>query len=216
MRDGRGEDYPTLPPAHPSSAPRGLPLYEARARVGTAVTIETVRLTLRELGAEDAPFVQVLYNDRDFLANVGDRGVRSLEDARRYIADGPVRSYRQHGFGLYLMVARDSGEPVGMCGLLRRDWHGEVEIGFALLPAARLKGYALEAGAAVLEFARASLALERVVALTAPDNQGSIRVLERLGFRFARMVRAPDAPGDSRLFVWLPSPGAGPKTLKFP
>ncbi|HEX4388556.1 MAG TPA: GNAT family N-acetyltransferase [Steroidobacteraceae bacterium] len=163
--------------------------------------IRTARLELRELTSDDAPFVLALYTDPDFIANVGDRGVRTLEDARRYIAESPVRSYRQHGFGLYLVCARDSGESLGMCGLLRRDWHADVEIGFALLPPARRRGYALEAAAAVVQFARESLRLERVVALTAPDNQSSIRVLEKIGLRFERMVHAPDAPGDSRLFV---------------
>lgn len=171
--------------------------------------IGTARLGLRELTSDDAPFVLALYTDPDFIANVGDRGVRTLEDARRYIAEGPVLSYRQHGFGLYLVSARDSGESLGMCGLLRRDWHPDVEIGFALLPSARRHGYALEAAAAVVQFARDSLRLERLVALTAPDNQRSIRVLERIGLRFERMVHAPDAPGDSRLFVLeLPAEGS--------
>lgn len=162
--------------------------------------IDTERLTLRELTGDDAAFLVALYTDPDFIANVGDRGVRTLEDARRYIDQVLRRSYQEHGFGLWLMASKESGAALGMCGLLRRDWHPHVEIGFALLPAARLQGYTLEAAAGVAQFARDSLHLERLVALTAPDNRGSIRVLERLGFRFERMVRAKEAEGDSRLF----------------
>ena len=173
-------------------------LYDVR---GVRSMISTARLDLREVADEDAPFVLALYTDPDFLANIGDRGVRTLEDARRYIAESPVRSYREHGFGLYLMAVRESGEALGMCGLLRRDWHPDVEIGFALLPGARHHGYAFEAAAAVVMFARESLRLERLVALTAPDNRRSIRILERLGMQFEGMVRAPNAPGDSRRFV---------------
>jgi RimJ/RimL family protein N-acetyltransferase len=162
--------------------------------------ISTERLTLRELTADDAPFVLALYSDPDFIANVGDRGVHSLESAARYIEQVLRRSYREHGFGLWLMVSKDAGESLGMCGLLRRDWHPYVEIGFALLPAARTRGYMFEAAAAVAHFARDSLHLERLIALTAPANVPSIRILERLGFKFERMVRAAEADGDSRLF----------------
>jgi RimJ/RimL family protein N-acetyltransferase len=175
-----------------------LQLYEARTR-GSAAVIETERLMLGELTAGDAAFLLALHTDPDFIANIGDRGVHTLEDARRYIDQVLRRSYREHGFGLWLMARRDSGEAVGLCGLVSRDWHPHVEIGFALLPAARLRGYVFEAAAAVVAFARDSLRLERLIALTAPDNGRSIRVLERLGFRFERLVRA-GADGDSRLF----------------
>ena len=161
--------------------------------------ISTERLTLRELTAGDAAFLLALHSDPDFIANVGDRGVHSLEDARRYIDQVLRRSYLEHGFGLWLMATKESGEAVGLCGLVRRDWHPYVEIGFALLPAARRRGYVFEAAAAVVPFARDSLHLERLIALTAPDNRRSIRILERLGFRFERMLRA-GADGDSRLF----------------
>jgi RimJ/RimL family protein N-acetyltransferase len=170
------------------------------ASPGRAVPASTERLELRELVAEDAPFVLALYSDPDFIANIGDRGVHTLEDARRYIERVIRHSYREYGLGLWLMVAKDSDEALGMCGLVRRDWHAYVEIGFALLPATRQRGYVFEASVAVVQFARDALRLERLIALTAPDNRRSIRILERLGFRFERMVQAPEAAGDSRLF----------------
>ena len=163
--------------------------------------LETDRLRLRHLSAADAPLILELLNDPDFIRNIGDRGVRTLEEARQYILTGPAASYEQHGFGLDLVESRQSGLGVGICGLLRRDCHPDVELGFAFLPAARGQNYAFEAGRATLDFGIRSLGLTRIVAVTAPDNIASIRVLEKLGFRFDSMVSWPNPERESRLFV---------------
>lgn len=163
---------------------------------------ETARLRLRRLSSADAAFVLELHSDPDFLANIGDRGVHSLEDAQRYIADGPAMSYERLGFGLYLVELKDTRAALGLCGLLRRDSHPDVEIGFAFLPRARRRGYALEAAAATLQLAVHALGLTRIVAITALDNAGSIRILERLGLRFERMVHFTPDGRESRLFVF--------------
>ena len=164
--------------------------------------IETARLRLREMSGDDARFIVEVLTDPDFIANVGDRGVHDLAAARRYIADGPGGSYVRHGFGLYLVELLTTRTPLGMCGLLRRDSHPDVEIGFAFVPRARGHGYALEAARATLAFAQQTLGLTRVVALTAPDNRPSIRILESIGLRFERMVRFTPDGGERRLFVF--------------
>jgi [ribosomal protein S5]-alanine N-acetyltransferase len=143
-----------------------------------------------------------LLNDPDFIRNIADRGVRTEDEAQRYILEGPGASYEQHGFGLYLVESKQSGVGVGICGLLRRECHPDVEIGFAFLPAARGQSYASEAGQAVLNFALQTLRLQRIVALTAPDNFASMRVLEKLGFHFDRMVSWMNPTHGSRLFVF--------------
>ena len=163
--------------------------------------IETKRLLLRTLSEADAPFVLALLNDPDFLAQVGDRGAHDLESARRYVHEGPGASYARYGFGLNLMQLKRSSAAIGLCGLLRRDSHPDVEIGFALLPEARGQGLALEAAAATVSWGLSTLALKRIVALTAPENTGSIRILERIGLRFERMVQYSADGRDSRLFV---------------
>lgn len=145
-----------------------------------------------------------LLNDADFIRNIADRGVRTEDEAQSYILKGPAASYEQHGFGLYLVEAKASGARVGICGLLRRDCHPDVEIGFAFLPAARGQSFASEAGQAVLDFGIRALQLQRVVALTAPDNFASMRVLEKLGFHFDRMVAWMNPKRGSRLFVFEP------------
>jgi [ribosomal protein S5]-alanine N-acetyltransferase len=162
--------------------------------------VETARLRLRELTAADAPFILELLTDPDFRANVGDRGVHDLDGARRYTEDSAGASYRTHGFGLWLIERRSDARALGLCGLLRRDSHPDTELGFALLPHARGQGYALEAAAATLEVARARFGLERLVAITAPANTASIRLLERLAFRYERTARF-SADGESRLYV---------------
>jgi [ribosomal protein S5]-alanine N-acetyltransferase len=169
---------------------------------------ETTRLRLRQFEQRDAPFIVELLTDPEFLRNIGDRGVHDEADAQRYIASGPVASYARNGFGLYKMELKDSSTAIGMCGLLRRDTHPDVEIGFALLPKYRRTGYTLEAARAVMQLAQHVLGLTRVVAITAPDNAASIRILERLNMKFAGMVHYTSDGGVSRLFVWEPAAGA--------
>lgn len=151
--------------------------------------VETPRLRLREMQAGDAPFILRLLNDDAFLRYIGDRGVRNEDDARRYIAEGPVASYARHGFGLYVVERRADGVALGICGLLRREALTDPDLGFALLREHRRAGYAREAAAATLAHAREALGLARVVAIVAPANARSAALLESLGFVFERPVR---------------------------
>ena len=154
---------------------------------------ETPRLRLRSLDAErDAPFILALVNEPSWLENIGDRGVRSLDDARAYVTNGPLASYAQHGFGLFCVELRDTGEAIGMCGLLKRDWLGDVDVGFAFFPKFWAKGYAYESAAGVIEWARVARGVTRVVGIVKPGNLASIRVLEKLGMTFERVVTSPD------------------------
>lgn len=162
--------------------------------------IESERLSLRRLNAGDAEFILELLNDPSFIQNIGDRGVRTVEDACRYIANGPVASYEKFGFGLYLVQIKESGVPIGICGLLKRESLADVDVGFAFLPGFRQKGYAFESAAAVMRYGRDVLGLNRIVAITAPENEGSIRVLEKLGLRFEKMVHLLGHGRESKLF----------------
>ncbi len=163
--------------------------------------VETERLILRRLTVDDAEFIFELLNEPSFLQYIGDRGVRSLDDAQEYILNGPVASYEQHGFGLYLTVLRESKVPIGICGLLKRESLEDVDIGFAFLPKYWSKGYAFESASAVMDYGRELLGLKRIVAITAPDNDASIRLLEKLGMRFEKMVTLVEDGPESRLFA---------------
>jgi RimJ/RimL family protein N-acetyltransferase len=151
--------------------------------------VETPRLELRRLDEEDAPFMLALLNDEAFLRYIGDRNVRTDDDARAYIRTGPMASYEQHGHGLYLVVAKADRRPVGTCGILRRETLPDPDLGFAFAAEHRGKGYGQEAAAAVLAYARKSLGMTRMAAIVSPDNQPSLRALAKLGFAFERMVR---------------------------
>ena len=163
--------------------------------------IETERLTLREMSEADAGFVLELLNDPDFIRNVADRGVRTIEDAGRYISERFVESYRRQGFGFWLVEPKDEGLPAGICGLVKRDSLPGIDIGYAFLPQFRSRGYAYESASAVLRHARDVLGLRRLYAITNPDNAGSIRVLEKLGMRFERMVRLSAEESEIKLFA---------------
>lgn len=164
--------------------------------------LETDRLVLRRMSAGDAEFMLGLLNEPSWLRFIGDRGVRTLEDARAYILKGPVDMYDRLGFGLYIAELKEEGIPIGICGLVKRDFLEDVDIGFALLPGFWGQGYAYEAASAVMEHGKADLGLKRIVAITNPANQSSIRLLEKLGLKFDRMIRATADGPEIRLFVW--------------
>lgn len=154
--------------------------------------LTTERLTLRELTDNDAPFILALLNDPDFIRTIGDRAVRTLDDARAYIRNGPVASYAQNGHGLWRVALAGADTPIGMCGLIKRAGLPDPDIGYAYLPEFRSKGYAVEAAAATLAFARDNLKLARLLGITSMDNDRSGKVLERIGLRRDGEVRLPD------------------------
>lgn len=166
------------------------------------MVLATRRLQVRRFTLADAPFILELLNDAAFIHYIGDKGVRTLEEARGYLENGPLASYATFGFGLYLVVRNDGEVPVGMCGLLKRPTLDAPDIGYAFLPAFTGKGYATEAAAAVLQHERAAHGLQRIVAITSPDNVASQRVLEKAGLYFdSRMVLNEGDPAVD-LFVW--------------
>ena len=161
--------------------------------------LTTERLVLRWLAAEDADFIVALMNDPDWLRFIGDRGIRTADDARGYIATGPTSMYARLGFGLYAVELRETQAAIGICGLVERDWLEAVDLGFAFLPRFRGAGYAHEAAAATLDHAR-MLGLDRVLAIVSPDNEDSVRLLTKLGFTFQRMARPPAAADEVCIF----------------
>jgi len=163
--------------------------------------LETDRLALRRAAADDAGFMYELMNDPGWLEHIGDRGIRSVDDARGYIRDRLQAQYLRLGYGLYLVELKNPRTPVGLCGLVKRDWLDDVDLGFAFLPQFRGRGCALEAAAATLEHAHAVLGLARIVAIVSPANRASIRVLERLGMRLERRVTPPAETTEVCLFA---------------
>ena len=162
------------------------------------IVAETERLQLCRLALSDAPFVLELVNDPSWIRFIGDRGIRTLAQAEAYLREGPMASYAEHGFGLYLVRRTVDGMRLGMCGLIKRPSLPHVDIGFAFLPQFTGQGYAFEAATAVLHHARQDLNLTTIVAITAPDNQRSINLLQKLGLHYQEAITlAKDQPAVS-------------------
>ena len=152
------------------------------------IVLETERLVLRWFEIKDAPFILELVNDPAWIQFIGDKGIRNLEDAQKYILNGPVDMYNKVGFGLYLVEQKEDLTPLGMCGLIKRDSLEDVDIGFAFLEKFRSKGYGYESASAVIEYGVQQLGLKRIVAITTIDNINSGKLLEKVGLRFEKII----------------------------
>jgi RimJ/RimL family protein N-acetyltransferase len=158
--------------------------------------IETTRLQLRELITDDAEFIIGLVNEPSFMANIGDKGVRTLDDAGEFILDGPWRRGQKPGYGQFMVELKPDGIPIGVCGLLYRERLDLTDVGCAFLPAYWRQGIAYEAAAAVMDYGRSTLGVEKIVGLTSKENLASIGLLEKFGMSFQGMVKmSDDDPG---------------------
>lgn len=167
----------------------------------TLKVLETDRLILRQLSPEDAPFILQLVNEPSWLRYIGNKGIKTLDAARAYILNGPVEMYARLGFGLYMVELKAEACPIGICGLIKRDSLEDVDIGFAFLPQFWGKGYAYESASAVMEYGKESFGLTRLVAITSAENYVSARLLEKLGFKFERMVKLSSDGEPVKLFA---------------
>jgi len=172
---------------------------EVRGAEARHVVLATDRLILRWLTLDDAPFILVLLNDPSWLRFIGDKGVRTLDEARDYLRQGPIAMYERAGFGLYLTELKAGGIPIGLCGLIKRESLEDVDIGFAFLPQFQGQGYAHESAAAVLTHGQRNFGMQRIVAITSPDNGRSAGLLEKLGMKLEKTVKL-DGRDDE---VWL-------------
>lgn len=165
-----------------------------------SLELNTVRLKLREFVPNDAAFVVRLLNEPSFIEFIGDRGVRTLRDAERYLREGPISSYRRFGHGLLRVSLKDGDIPIGMCGLVKRDTLPHPDIGFALLPAFWGQGFVTEAARAAMKYGREVLGIQVVLGITTPSNVRSIAVLEKLGLSFLEEKPLGDRPELLKIF----------------
>ena len=163
--------------------------------------LETERLLLSRLSYDDCEFIYELVNEPTFKKYIGDKNVSSLEDAHEYLKNGPIGSYEQHGFGMFLVTAKADNTPLGICGLVKRAQFEEPDLGFAFLKRFWSHGYALESSRAVMEFGMSQLGLQRIIAMADPQNCASVRLLEKLGLLFERTVRMDGDSHDIHLFA---------------
>ncbi len=170
------------------------------ASIARMKILESERLILRPLTADDGDFMLELMNEPGFIKYVADRGLRTATDAAGYIEEKILPSYARFGFGFYRVDLKDSATPIGISGLVKRETLADVDVGFALLARFCGQGYAYEAAAAVMQHARNELGLKRIVGVTAPGNRESIKLLEKLGLQFQRKIHLPGYGPESLLF----------------
>jgi RimJ/RimL family protein N-acetyltransferase len=165
---------------------------------------ETERLRVRWLNAGDSAFILELVNEPSWVRYIGEKGVKTLRDAICYIENGPVAMYKRVGFGLYAVELKELGEPIGICGLIKREGLKDVDLGFAFLPRFWRKGYAFESAAGVMCYGRKVLGLVRIVAILSQDNHRSRKLLEKLGFHSEGTVKL--RPDDEELKLYAIAP----------
>lgn len=152
----------------------------------------TERLLVREFDLTDAAFIIELLNSPGWLEYIGDRKVHTIEEAQNYMLNGPMKSYESSGFGLWMVELAEDATPIGMCGLIRRDYLEHVDIGFAFLPAFTGKGYGQESALATMAYAKNMLSMNKLCAITVQQNTKSIRLLQQLGMKFSKMINIPN------------------------
>ena len=164
------------------------------------IILRTERLILREAELSDSQFFYELLNSVKWLKYIGDRGIRTLNDAEKYINDKLIKSYKTNGFGLYVYELKDSHTPIGICGFIKRDYLDSIDIGFALLPEYERQGYTFEISTAVLRYGDETLGIKKVVAITTKDNIASQGLLKKLGFHFNSYTDEPDTGEELALY----------------
>jgi len=152
---------------------------------------ETSRLALRWVEETDAEFIMKLLNEPGWLQYIGDKGIRTMDDAKDYIVSGPRTMYEREGFGLFLAERKDDHVPIGLCGLIKRDGLEDVDIGFAFLSDYQFQGYAFEAASATVDFAK-DMGIKRLIAITTKDNESSSKLLEKLDMKLEGYVTLPN------------------------
>ena len=162
--------------------------------------LETERTILREVTTDDAEFILDLLNQPPFIKFIGDRNVRNVVQARDYIESRFTESYKRFGFGMWVVAFKDNQMSIGICGFVKRDSLPDADIGFAFLPQFEKKGYAFESADAVMKYGRDVLGLKCVLAITSPDNESSGRLLEKINFKFERLIKLSDDTEEIKLF----------------
>lgn len=162
--------------------------------------LETERLILRRFTLADTKFILELVNSQGWIANIGDRNIKTNEQAKVYLQNGPLKSYTLNGFGLWLVEVKSDKTSIGMCGIIKRDNLENPDIGFAFLPAFTGKGFAYEIANATLAFAINTLKIPVILGITIPANKASIKLLEKIGLKFSKTFNLPNDPNSLMLF----------------
>lgn len=150
--------------------------------------LETDRLWLREFVPDDAEDFFALNSDPEVMRYTGDTGLTSVEQARVGLCERPIANYQKYGFGRMAVILKGSGKLIGFAGLKYLDDLREVDLGYRLMAAYWGQGLATEASRACVSHGFQALGLKRIIGLVEPEHVRSVRVLEKCGLAFERMI----------------------------
>ena len=162
---------------------------------------QTKRLTISKFTIDDAPFFFELVNTPHWIKYIGDRNIKTITEAEQHLINGQIKSYDTHGFGFYKLNLKENNNPIGTCGLIKRETLEHVDIGFAFLPEYEGKGYGFESSKAILKVAKNIFKLETILAITLQVNKPSINLLEKLGLSFQKMIKPFEDDQELMLFA---------------
>jgi len=165
------------------------------------IIAETERLLISKYTISDAPFFLQLTNSPNCLKYIGDKNLKTVADAVVYLQDKTIKSYTDFEFGFYKLTLKENNKPIGTCGLAKREKLDDADIGFAFLPEYERKGFGFEASVEIMKLAKSKFNLKKIVAITNPDNQNSIKLLEKLGLTFEKKVNPFDEEKELLLFA---------------
>lgn len=160
----------------------------------------TDRLIIQEVTLDDSNFIFRLLNSLTWIKFIGDRRIKTEDDARTYILNNFIDSYEKRGYGLYKMCLRENEIPIGICGFLKRDYLDHVDIGFAVLPEYEGKGYAFEASKSILNFGKLKLNMNPILAVTTNENTKSRKLLQKIGLSEVGKIKPNEKEEEFLLF----------------
>ena len=166
------------------------------------IIAETKRLIIAKMTLDDAPFMLELLNTPNWIKYIGDRNVKTVDEAKTYMTNGVLKSYKESGFGFYkLLLKEENNKIIGTCGLVKREQLENVDIGFAMLPGYEGKGFGMEASLEIMSLAKNLFRLPKIAAIVQPNNPNSIKLLEKLGLSFEKKVKPFDDGAELLLFA---------------
>jgi [ribosomal protein S5]-alanine N-acetyltransferase len=164
--------------------------------------LETERLILRPTNEDDAAFLLELLNSPKWLQNIGDRNIRSIEDAKAYVRNRMYPQFNEKGYSSNTVILKSDGSKIGTCGLYHRPGLENVDIGFAFLPDHEGKGYGYEAATKVMHSGIHDFGIKKICAITLPTNIPSQKLLEKLGLVYSKTIHLPNDTVDLILYEW--------------
>lgn len=162
--------------------------------------IQTERLILKRVSLADAEFIQKLYNGAKFIEFIGDKGIRTVEDAQNYIEKRFLPQIEKLGFGNYIIIRKEDERKVGSVGIFERDGLDVHDIGFSFLPEFEAKGYGFEAASALIHVSFTEFGLQKISAITSNANISSQKLIEKLGLKYLKNIQLPNDDEELRYY----------------